>query len=159
MNNNNFSFEQLDSLNFTDQKVYLTIFFIPLSNGTHCFLNNGVYEMMTDEVINKVYFKRCGKKLKEYYTEEYRTICNPVYEINKPIFYENKINLCPQLPSYSPYKDFPKNIKDKCQKFLKMSKFFKKMSNFLKKKMSKKLKNVKKIEKCQKIKNIDFYRL
>ena len=121
MNNNNFSlsFDQLDSLNFTDQKAYLTTFFIPLSNGSHCFLNNGVYDMMTDEVINKVYLKRCGKKLKEYYTEEYRTIRNPVYEINKPIFYENKIHLCPQLPSYTPFRDFPKNIKDKCQIFLK----------------------------------------
>ena len=116
---NTFSFEQLDNLNIADQKAYLTTFFIPLSNGSHCFLNNGVYEMITDEVINKVYLKRVGKKLKEYYTEEYRTIRNPVYEINKPIFYENKINLCPQLPSHTPYKDFPKNIKDKCQIFLK----------------------------------------
>ena len=98
---NTFSFEQLDNLNIVDQKVYLTTFFIPLSNVSHCFLNNGVYEMITDEVINKVYLKRVGKKLKEYYTEEYRIIRNPVYEINKPIFYENKINLCPQLPSHT----------------------------------------------------------
>ena len=65
MQNNTFSFEQLESLNIADQKAYLTTFFIPLSNGSHCFLNNGVYEMMTDEVINKVYLKRCGKKLTE----------------------------------------------------------------------------------------------
>ena len=114
----NFSFEQLDSLNFNDQKNYLTNYFVPLSNGSHCMLKDGVYEMVTDEVINKVYLKRCGKKLKEYYTEEYRTIRTPVYEINKPIFYENKINLCPQLPSHTPYNDFPKPIKDKCQIFL-----------------------------------------
>jgi phage/plasmid-associated DNA primase len=81
-------------------------------------LKDGAYEMITDEVINKVYLKRCGKKLKEYYTEEFRTIRTPVYEINKPIFYENKINLCPQLPSHTPYNDFPKHIKDKCQIFL-----------------------------------------
>ncbi len=58
------------------------------------------------------------KKLKEYYTEEYRTIRTPVYEINKPIFYENKINLCTQLPSHTPFNDFPKALKDKCQIFL-----------------------------------------
>ena len=91
---------------------------MPLSNGSHCMLKDGVYEMVTDEVINKVYLKRCGKKLKEYYTEEYRTIRTPVYEINKPVFYENKINLCPQLPSHTPFNDFPKPIKDKCQIFL-----------------------------------------
>ena len=53
-----------------------------LSNGSHCMLKDGAYEMINDEVINKVYLKRCGKKLKEYYTEEYRTIRTLVYEIN-----------------------------------------------------------------------------
>ena len=114
----NFNFEQLDSLNFNDQKNYLTQFFVPLSNGSHCMLNNGLFEIITDEVLNKVYLKRCGKKLREYYTEEYRTIRTPVYEINKPVFYENKINLCPQLPNHIPFKDFPKNIQNKCQIFL-----------------------------------------
>ena len=115
---NSFSFEQLDSLNFNDQKNYLTQFFVPLSNGSHCMLKDGAYELISDEVVNKFYLKRCGKKLKEYYTEEYRTIRTPVYEINKPVFYENKINLCPQLPSHTPYNDYPKAIKDKCQIFL-----------------------------------------
>jgi len=114
----NFNFEQLDSLNFNVQKNYLTQFFVPLSNGSHCMLNNGLFEIITDEVLNKVYLKRCGKKLREYYTEEYRTIRTPVYEINKPVFYENKINLCPQLPNHIPFKDFPKNIQNKCQIFL-----------------------------------------
>ncbi len=88
---NTFSFEQLDSLNFNDQKNYLTQYFVPLSNGSHCMLKDGLYEMMTDEVINKVYLKRCGKKLREYYTEEYRVIRTPVYEINKPVFMKIKL--------------------------------------------------------------------
>ena len=86
-----FSFDQLDSLNFTDQKIYLTNYFVPLSNGSHCMLKDGTYEMITDEVLNKVYLKRCGKKLREYDTEEYRTIRTPVYEINKPIFMKIKL--------------------------------------------------------------------
>ena len=93
MQNNTFSFEQLESLNIADQKAYLTTFFIPLSNGSHCMLKDGTYELISDEVINKVYLKRVGKKLKEYYTEEYKTIRTPCYEINKPVFFENKINL------------------------------------------------------------------
>ncbi len=44
---NTFSFEQLDSLNFNDQKNYLTQFFVPLSNGSHCMLKDGLYEMVT----------------------------------------------------------------------------------------------------------------
>ncbi len=88
-----FSFEQLDSLNFNDQKNYLTQYCVPLSNGSHNMLKDGLYEMITDEVLNKIYLKRCGKKLRDYYTEEYRTIRTPCYEINKPVFYENKINL------------------------------------------------------------------
>ncbi len=111
---NNFSFDQFDSLNFTDQKNYLTQLFVPLSNGSHCMLKDGIYEMISDKVINKVYLKRCGKKLREYYCEEFRTIRTPCYEINKPEFYENIINLCPQLPSATPFNDFPKPIKDKC---------------------------------------------
>ena len=55
---NNFRFEQLDTLNFNDQKNYLTQFFVPLSNGSHCMLKDGAYEMITDEVINKVYLKK-----------------------------------------------------------------------------------------------------
>ena len=58
------------------------------------------------------------QKLREYYTEEYRTIRTPVYEINKPVFYEHKINLCPQLPNHIPFKVFPKNIQNKCKIFL-----------------------------------------
>ena len=52
---NNFSFEQLDTLNYNEQKNYLTSFFVPLPNGSHCMLKKSVYEMITDEVINKVY--------------------------------------------------------------------------------------------------------
>ena len=48
MQNNTFSFVQLDILNIADQKVYLTTSFIPLSNGLHCFLNNFVYEMIIE---------------------------------------------------------------------------------------------------------------
>ena len=68
----NFNFEHLDSLNFTEQKNYLTQFFVPLSNGSHCILYNCLFEIITDEVLNKVYLKRVGKKLREYYTEEYK---------------------------------------------------------------------------------------
>ena len=42
----------------------------------------------------------------------------PVFEINKPVFYESNINLCPQLPIYKPYKDFTDDVKSKVEIFL-----------------------------------------
>lgn len=120
MNNNieNFDFKKIELLNFASQKEYFTKYFVPLSNGGHCFLKDGQYEMITDEILNKVYLKRCGKKIKEYYTEDFKDIKTPVYQLNRPLFFDDKINLCPSLPTYKPFKDFDISIKNKVQKYL-----------------------------------------
>jgi len=115
---NNFNFNTLKNLNFEEQKKYITKYFIPLDNGSHCMLVNDSYELITDEVIKKVYFKRFDKKLSSYYFEDFTGLKQPVYEIIKPQFYDNKINLCPPLPSYKPYKDFDEIIKNKAKIFL-----------------------------------------
>ena len=112
-----FSFEQLDSLNFNDQKNYVTQFFVPLSNGSHCMLNNGLFEIITDEVLNKVYLKRCGKKLREYYTEEYKVIRTPCYEINKPVFYEIKSTYARSYQTIFHIKTFQKIFKISVKSF------------------------------------------
>jgi hypothetical protein len=67
-----FSFTALQKLNYEEQKKYITKFFVPLTNGSHCFLNNGTYELVPDEVIKKVYFKRVDDKLQKFYFKEYR---------------------------------------------------------------------------------------
>ena len=114
MNTENFDFKYLESLSSHDQKQqYFTKYFVPLSNGSHCFLKNGEYEMLTDEILNKVYLKRCGKLIKQYYTEEFKAIKTPVYKLNKPIMYDDKINLCPQLKPSKPYKNFDNSTKKK----------------------------------------------
>ena len=114
----NFNFTTLKNLNFVQQKEYITKFFIPLSNGSHCMFQDGTYELMPDDVVKKVYFNRCDKKLSEFYFKEYTEIKTPVYEIHKPQFYDSFINLCPPLPVHKPYKEFDKTIKDKVQIFL-----------------------------------------
>jgi len=114
----NFSFYKFMSLNLEEQKKYFTNYFIPLNNGMHCMLIDNQFEMITDEILNRVYLRRCGKKIKEYYTEDYKDIKTPVYKINKPLFFDDKINLCPQLPIYKPYKDFDKTIQYKVNIFL-----------------------------------------
>ena len=53
MTSTNFDFKQIDLLPIDEQKKYLTKYFIPLSNGSHCMYKDGSYEMITDEVINK----------------------------------------------------------------------------------------------------------
>ena len=41
-----------------------------------------------------------------------------MYEIGKDLFYDDNINLCPQLPTHKPYKDFSQSTRDKAQIFL-----------------------------------------
>ncbi len=101
-----------------EQKKYITKYFVPLSTGSHCMLKESEYHMITDETLNKVYLKRCGKKLKDYYCEDYTDIKTPVYKLNKPLFYDDKINLCPKLPIAKPYKQFSQDIKNKVNIFL-----------------------------------------
>jgi len=81
-------------------------------------LKDGKYDIITDEVLNKVYLKKCGKKIKEYYLEEFKGIRTPVYKLNKSIFYDDKINLCPQLPTPKPYNDIKNDVKQKVELFL-----------------------------------------
>lgn len=115
---NNFDFNKLKTLNFVQQKEYIIKYFVPLSSGSHCMLTNGTYELMSDEIIKKVYFNRCDKKIREYYFQEFTEIKTAVYEIHQPQFYENNINLCPPLPTYKPYIEFNDEIKANVNIFL-----------------------------------------
>ena len=114
----NFDFKHLETLSLQEQKTYITKYFVPLSNGSHCLYKDNTFEMIPDDILNKVYLKRCGKKLREYYTEDFKDIKTPVYKLKKPLMFEDKINLCPQLPIPKPYKDFTKDIKQKVELFL-----------------------------------------
>ena len=114
----NFDLKAMELLNVQEQKNYFIKYFIPLNNGSHCFFNNGQYDMITDEILKKVYLNRCSKKIKEFYLEDYKEIKTPVYKLNKPLMFDNKINLCPQLKASKPYKDFDKNIQNKVKIFL-----------------------------------------
>lgn len=118
MNFENFDFKKFDALNINEQKQYFTKYFFPLSNGSHCMLKDGQYEIIQDDIITKLYLTKCGKKIKEYYREDFKEIKTPVYKLGKPVFFEDKINLCPQLPTPKPYKDFTQAIKDKVDIYL-----------------------------------------
>ena len=117
-NMENFNFTTLQNLNFNQQKEYITKYFVPLTNGLHCFYKDNAYETMSKETLKDVYFNRFDEKLYKYYFKEYSGLKNLVYEINKPPFYDNNINLCPSLPTYKPFKDFDESIQTKAKIFL-----------------------------------------
>ena len=112
--NNKFCLKHIENLSKQDAKDYVIKFFIPLTNGNHAFLNNGKYEIYNEELIKKTYFKRMDKFLTTFYFEEYKDLRTVVYEINKPILFDDKLNLCPSfLHEYKPFKSFSSEIKNK----------------------------------------------
>ena len=114
-----FSFGKLKELNFNQQKEYITQFFIPLKNGQHVFFEEGKSTIFTKSELDSAYFGRFPKDLKSYYYTEFTGLRNIVYEVNKPLIYDDKINLCPQMPhSKKSYDSFEPQIKKLVDKLL-----------------------------------------
>ena len=112
----NFSLEKIKTLSQIEAKAYLIKYFVPLSNGNHAMLINGKYEVKEDNEVKKTYFNRISKELYNYYFKEYTQIKTITYKLNQPIFFDDKINLCPKMKhSYKPFKEFSKDIQDKVQ--------------------------------------------
>ena len=111
----NFSLNKINQLIVTapmDAKAYLTKYFVPLSNGDHAMLINGKYEVKDDNEVKKTYFNRMSSDLTKYYFKEYTSIKTVTYKLNAPIFYDDKINLCPKMMhEYKPYNSFSDDIK------------------------------------------------
>ena len=115
---NTFNLSKLCNGNMTtnQQKEYLCKYFIPLTSGDHAQLNNDNYKVVDDAVIKKTYFNRMPKCLKDYYFKELTTIRDITYELNKPLLFDNKLNLCPQMPhEYMEYHMFSDEIKAKVE--------------------------------------------
>lgn len=114
----NFSFNLFNSLNEAQQKDYITKYFIPLTTGDHLLYKDGSYEMINNDIFNRTYLNRLPDKLKKYYTKEFTGLKTPVYKLNKPLFYDDKINLCQQLPESKPYDTFDDSTKSKVKMML-----------------------------------------
>lgn len=111
METQNFSLDLIKELSPNDAKNYITKYFVPLTNGNHALLINGKYGIEKDEIIKKTFFKRISAELYKYYFTEYTKLKTPVYKLNKPIFYDDKINLCSQLPQPKPYDEISESVK------------------------------------------------
>jgi len=92
-----FNLYKLKELSPNDSKAYITKFFVPLSNGTHAMLINGVYIIKEEQEVKRTYFNRMSKELQNYYFKEFSEIKTVCYEPNKETFFEDFINLCPQM--------------------------------------------------------------
>ena len=110
----NFNLALIKNLSFTEGKAYIDKYFIPLTDGTHAFYNDGKYDIMDESVIKKTYFKRMSNDLTKYYFTEKIDLRTITYDINKPTLYDSYLNLCPSIKhTYQPYKDFSKETKEK----------------------------------------------
>ena len=94
--NMNFELAKIRTLSPIDAKTYITKFFVPLSNGSHAMLIDEVYVIKDDQEIKRAYFNRMQKELCNYYFKEHTDVRSVVYNINKPVFFDDKINLCPR---------------------------------------------------------------
>ena len=97
MKNVNFNLGKIKTLSPLDAKEYITKYFVPLSNGNHAMLIDGVYTIKDDQEVKRSYFNRMQKELCNYYFKDYTEVKTISYEVNKPTFYDDKINLCPPM--------------------------------------------------------------
>lgn len=95
--NSNFNLNLIKDLSPNEAKKYVTKFFVPLDNGNHAMLIDGVYHIKEDQEVKKAYFNRMQKELGAYYFTTFCEVKSVVYQINKDTFFDDKINLCPPM--------------------------------------------------------------
>ena len=95
--NKSFSITLCKTLNLSDAKAYIKKFFIPLADGNHAVLENGNYVIKNTETIKTAILNRLNKELQTYYFHDLEDVKYITYELNKPLFFEDYINLCPQM--------------------------------------------------------------
>jgi hypothetical protein len=80
--------------------------------------DDGEYKIIADDILKRLYLNRFDDNLKKYYLKEYTGIRKPVYQLNKPVLYDDKINLCHPLPTPKSYNEFSEETKEKVNIFL-----------------------------------------
>lgn len=138
MQNNNFDFKKINkwefknkidkTLPFEQQKnqardlqeyetlekiEYMKTYFKHLDNSDYVVLKYGKYEVIPERVFNSVYLSKISsKELKARFRIEV-DVKSITYELNKPLFFSDKINLCPSMKhKYTKYEQFTQEIKN-----------------------------------------------
>jgi hypothetical protein len=55
-----------------DCKKYIEKFFVPLTNGSHAFIENGKLEMINNDSMRIVYLNRFEDDIKKWYEKKYQ---------------------------------------------------------------------------------------
>lgn len=98
-----FNLAKIRTLSPNDAKTYITQYFIPLNNGNHAFYDGSVFTVRDDKELKQSYFSRMPKELQNYYFRDYLDVRQIAFDVNKPVYYEDKINLCPRMKyTYTP---------------------------------------------------------
>lgn len=102
-----FNLAKIRTLSPNDAKTYITQYFIPLNNGNHAFYDGSVFTVRDDKELKQSYFSRIPKELQNYYFRDYLDVRQIAFDVNMPVYYEDKINLCPRMkytfnPDYQP---------------------------------------------------------
>ena len=119
----NFNLSKLKEMSPTDAKAYIVKYFVPLTDGNHAMYKNKKYDVVDATTVTTTWFNRMGKELKEYYFKEYLDIRTVTHKINKPLFFDDYINLCPNMKhKYKPYSEFSTPMKEKVNMMLKFIK-------------------------------------
>jgi len=95
--NERFNLSKIRTLSPNDAKTYITNYFIPLNNGNHAFYDGSVFAVRDDKELKQSYFSRMPKELQNYYFRDYLDVRQIAFDVNKPVYYEDKINLCPRM--------------------------------------------------------------
>lgn len=114
----NFDLSKIRNLSFNDSKTYLSKYIVPLSNGNYAFLEDGNYNILNYEVVKRVYVNKLPKDLSRWFLNEYDKVYKPVYQLTKPTFYDNNINLTKPLPIKKPFDSFDDKTKKATKLFI-----------------------------------------
>jgi hypothetical protein len=110
----NFDLNKVKQLSPIMLKEYVDKYFIPLTDGNHALYVNGKYEIYDDTVIKKTYFKRMSSELNIYYFQDKTDLRTITYDINKPVLFDNYLNLCPKiLQTYKKVDEFSSETHEK----------------------------------------------
>jgi hypothetical protein len=90
-----FNFDTINNLSRSQAKEYLINYIVPLDTGSHCVYLNNRYVIKEHDVVKRVYLDRIDKELSKWYLKEFTGVKTVTYAFNKPVFFENFINLAP----------------------------------------------------------------
>jgi hypothetical protein len=118
-----FSFTTLNNLPNGNKQAhydYVSQYFVALDNGNHAIKKNDTYTIIDDSTFKKVYLNRMPDHVRKWYTKENNNIKSITYELNKPVFFQDFINLCPSFKykNIKPFDEYNDEAKEGVQMVL-----------------------------------------